>query len=292
MGLVGFAQSAPLVPGHIRCGRILGRKFNIDWPVLPKRGLLSRIFHGGGAGVKPFSVQIDTGGDEMSGYAIEEFIQSKRRRGDDSGVFALVGERLLAVDLKGMLWAKAGSMIAYQGNIKFSREGFFEHGVGHFLKGAITGEGPRLMKAEGRGELYLADAGKKIFILDLAGQSLRVNAQDVLAFEDGLDWDIALMRKIAGMLAGGLFNMRFGGHGSLAIATHYEPLVLSVRPGAPVVTDPNATVAWSASLEPALRTDVSLKTLIGRGSGESLQMRFEGEGWVLVQPCETFYAGV
>ena len=29
-----------------------------------------------------------------------------------------------------------------------------------------------------------------------------------------------------------------------------------------------------------------MKNLIGRGSGESLQMAFSGQGWVLVQPSE------
>ncbi|MGQ5341503.1 AIM24 family protein, partial [Xanthomonas arboricola] len=54
----------------------------------------------------------------------------------------------------------------------------------------------------------------------------------------------------------------------------------------PVFTDPNATVAWSGTLSPELVTDVSIGTLFGRGSGESLQMRFAGEGWVVVQPYE------
>jgi hypothetical protein len=29
-----------------------------------------------------------------------------------------------------------------------------------------------------------------------------------------------------------------------------------------------------------------LKNLVGRGSGESVQMSFAGQGWVLVQPSE------
>ena len=37
---------------------------------------------------------------------------------------------------------------------------------------------------------------------------------------------------------------------------------------------------------PSLKTDVSAKALIGRSSGESLQMAFTGQGWVLVQPSE------
>ena len=50
---------------------------------------------------------------------------------------------------------------------------------------------------------------------------------------------------MAGMVSGGLFNVTLKGKGKVAIISHYEPLTLLVRPGQPVITDPNATVAWS-----------------------------------------------
>lgn len=62
-----------------------------------------------------------------------------------------------------------------------------------------------------------------------------------------------------------------------------------VTPDAPVFTDPNATVAWSGNLSPELKTNVSFKSLIGRGSGEEFQMKFSGNGWVLIQPYEEVY---
>ena len=77
--------------------------------------------------------------------------------------------------------------------------------------------------------------------------------------------------------------------GLLAITSHYQPLTLRVQPGRPVMTDPNATIAWSGNLNPQLKADVSLKTFLGRGSGESMQMRFEGDGFVIVQPYEEVY---
>ena len=65
-----------------------------------------------------------------------------------------------------------------------------------------------------------------------------------------------------------------------------------VTPDKPIATDPNATVAWSSNLTPELKTDISLRTFLGRGSGESLQMLFRGQGFVVVQPYEeiTFQA--
>jgi uncharacterized protein (AIM24 family) len=179
-----------------------------------------------------------------------------------------------------------GSMIAYRGDVKFTREGVLEHGLGKLLKKAVSGEGARLTKAAGKGKVYLADAGKKISIINLAGESIFVNGNDLLAFQDGMTWDITIMRRVTAMIAGGLFNVRLEGSGMIAITSHYEPLTLIVQPGSPVFTDPNATIAWSGGLAPEFRTDVSLKTFFGRGSGESIQMRFDGKGFVVVQPFE------
>jgi len=204
-------------------------------------------------------------------------------------LFELETPRMLEINLNGQIWAKAGAMVSYRGNIKYEREGIFEHGLGKLFKKAFTGEGTSLMKATGNGKLYVADQGKKISILQLQGESIFVNGNDLLAFEPSIDWDIKLMRKIAGMMSGGLFNVRLEGHGMIAITSHYEPLTLLVTPNNPVYTDPNATVAWSGTLEPEFVTDVSFKTFIGRGSGESIQMKFSGNGFVVVQPFEEVY---
>ena len=196
---------------------------------------------------------------------------------------------MLEVNLAGQVWTKMGSMIAYRGDVKFIREGILEHGVGKLLKRAVSGEGTRLTKAEGNGRIYLADEGKKVSIINLQNDTIFVNGNDILAFEESIEWDIKLMRKIAGLMAGGLFNVKLSGTGMIAITTYFEPMTLRVTPESPVSTDPNATVAWSGSLSPEFKTDVSLKTFFGRGSGESIQMLFKGDGFVVVQPQEEVY---
>ena len=228
----------------------------------------------------------------MTRFTLQDFVDNTRQQDRGQGLFELESPRMLEVNLDGMVWTKTGSMVAYVGQIKFTREGILEKGLGRMLKKAMTGEGARLTKAEGRGRMYLADIGKKIQILDLQGESLFVNGNDLLAFESQIDWDIKMMKKITAMVAGGLFNVRLQGSGLIAITTHYEPLTLIVRPDQPVITDPNATVAWSGSLSPEFRTDISLKTFFGRGSGESIQMQFQGDGFVVIQPFEevTFQA--
>lgn len=222
----------------------------------------------------------------MSKYSIDEFIKLTKQDERRNDYFELETPRILEVNLKDLVWAKTGSMISYTGQIKFERERMLEHGVGQLFKKALTGEGASLMKAQGNGRLYLADQGKKITIFELDNESITVNGNDLLAFEPTIEWDIKLMKKMAGMVSGGLFNVMLKGKGRVAITSHYEPLTLLVRPGEPVITDPNATVAWSGHLEPEFRTDISFRTLIGRGSGESIQMEFSGEGFVIVQPFE------
>lgn len=227
----------------------------------------------------------------MSRYSIDEFVNQTKQEDKGEGLFELETPRMLEINLSNQIWAKSGAMISYRGQIKFEREGILEHGLGKMFKKALTGEGTSLMKATGNGKLYLADQGKKISILHLNGESIFVNGNDLLAFEPSIDWDIKLMRKIAGMMSGGLFNVRLEGTGMVAITSHYEPLTLLVTPDNPVYTDPNATVAWSGNLQPEFVTDVSFKTFIGRGSGESIQMKFEGNGFVVVQPFEEVYLG-
>ncbi len=43
-------------------------------------------------------------------------------------------------------------------------------------------------------------------------------------------------------------------------------------------------LVWITGTE--FKTDVSLKTFFGRGSGESIQMEFNGDGFVVIQPSE------
>jgi uncharacterized protein (AIM24 family) len=119
-------------------------------------------------------------------------------------------------------------MVSYRGQIKYEREGILEHGLGKMFKKALTGEVTALMKATGAGKQYVADQGKKISIINLQGESIFVNGNDLLAFEPSISWDIKMMRKIAGMLSGGLFNVRLEGRGMLAISSLYEPLTLIV----------------------------------------------------------------
>lgn len=227
---------------------------------------------------------------EVSRYSIEEFVNATSQQDKKEGFFEQETPRIMEINLMNNLaWIKKGSMIAYTGNVKFTLEDLFEHGLKTVMKRFVTGESGNLVKAQGTGKVYIADEGKKISILHLDNDKLVVNGPNLLAFEPALKWDIKLM-KLAAMMAGGLTNIEIEGSGMVAITTMFEPMTLRVIPGRPVVTDPSATVGWSAGLKPVFKTDISVKTLLGRGSGDSVQMKFEGSGFVIVQPGSFAYS--
>lgn len=222
-------------------------------------------------------------------YSLEAFVNKTKDRDLQQGLFELESERMLDINLNGEVWIKMGAMIAYTGQVTFEREGILEQGIGNLLKKAVSGEGTRLTRAKGNGSVFCADSGKKITILNLNNEAICVNGNDLLAFEMSLQYEIRMMRKMSAMLAGGLFNIHLQGQGMVAITSHYDPLTLPVTPNEPVTTDPNATVLWSGNLEPEFKTDLQLKSFFGRGSGESIQMEFRGDGFVVVQPYEEVY---
>ncbi len=198
--------------------------------------------------------------------------------------FALQNSKLLKVRLEAVtVQAKLGSMVAYQGDVKFEHAG--SGGMGRFMKKAMTGEGTDLMKVSGTGEVFLADFGQEIQLLRLENEAITANGANVLAFEDGIDWDIKRVEGVSGMLGGGLYNMHLSGTGFVAIISDGPPVLLDVD-GETTFADPQAAITWSSGLTSSVKADVNMKTLIGRGSGETVQLSFSGKGWLLIQPSE------
>jgi uncharacterized protein (AIM24 family) len=198
--------------------------------------------------------------------------------------FALQNSKLLKVRLEAVtIQAKLGSMVAYQGEVTFEHAG--SGGLGRMLKKAVTGEGIQLMKVTGSGEVFLADTAQDIHLLYLENDMVTVNGPNLLAFDSGIDWDIKRVEGASGVMGGGLYNMALHGTGWVAIISDGPPVLLNVA-AAPTYADAQAAITWSSGVSTGIKTDFKMKNLIGRGSGESIQMSFSGQGWVLVQPSE------
>jgi uncharacterized protein (AIM24 family) len=176
-------------------------------------------------------------------------------------------------------------MVAYQGDVSFEHAG--AGGVSKFMKKALTGEGQDLMKVSGAGEVFLADTAQHVHLIKLeGGEQITVNGRNLLAIDADIDWDIHKVSGASGMMGGGLFNTTLRGDGWVAILSDGNPVLLDVG-SAPTFADAQAAITWSQGVTTSIKTDFKLsKTLTGRSSGESIQMAFGGQGWVLVQPSE------
>ena len=207
------------------------------------------------------------------------------RETETGQAFTKQNSKLLKVELNQItIQAKLGSMVAYQGDVRFEHAG--SGGVSKFIKKAVTGEGTQLMKISGTGEVFLAHQAQDVHILKLENEAITCNGANVLAFDAGIDWDIKRAEGMGAMMGGGLYNMSLAGSGWVAVMSDGPPVLLSTGPETPTFADPQAAITWSGNLQTTVKTDVNLKTFIGKGSGESVQIGFVGQGWVLVQPSE------
>jgi uncharacterized protein (AIM24 family) len=198
-----------------------------------------------------------------------------------SDPFVVQNKNILKVNVQGSVHAMQGSMIAYQGQLDFE---YKKSGVKRFLKQAATGESVSLMTVTGQGELFLAQDAGEIHLVHLEGDSITVNGANLLAFSDGIDWDV---RRVKGgaMAAGGLFNVELTGTGYVAVLCHGSPVVIGCA-DAPAYVDTQAAVAWTSSLQTSLKSTFKAGALIGRGSGEAMQLVLSGQGFVIVQGSE------
>ena len=180
------------------------------------------------------------------------------------------------------LLATKGSMVAYQGQVRFDHEG--SGGVGKFLRKVLTNEDLPLMRVAGSGEVFFAQEAGSVYLVELTGDALSVNGTNLLAFDASLEWDIRRVQG-AGTMAGGLYNTELSGTGTVALVTKGQPVVLDCS-SQPTYVDVQAAVGWSANLAPQIVSSMNVRSLLRGGTGESFQYAFSGPGFVVVQPSE------
>lgn len=214
-----------------------------------------------------------------------ELFGSEYRESESTERFTLQSKKMLRGHLDGddRIIASAGSMVAYQGDVKFGYKG--AGSVGNFLKKAMSGEDAPLMTVDGYGDVFFAKDAKEIFTIQLEGESITVNSHSLLAFDANLKYDIKMVKSLSASMAGGAFNIEISGHGYVAIVSDGTPVILDCSSQSTFV-DPQAALCWSTNLKPTFKNDMKWGALIGRGSGESFQMAFSGKGFVVVQPSE------
>ena len=177
--------------------------------------------------------------------AIHGSLFSDYKENPASDPFLLQNKKLLKINMAyGQVWAKTGSMVAYQGDVRFVNKG--AGGLNKLLKQAVTGEGVDVMSCTGQGELFVADQAQEIQVMYLENDMISVNGKNVLAFSGSIEWDIHRIQARGGMMAGGLYNVSMRGTGYVAVTTDGDPVALDVA-SAPTFADAQSASTPAAS---------------------------------------------
>ncbi|HCR74105.1 MAG TPA: tryptophan RNA-binding attenuation protein [Ruminococcus sp.] len=195
-------------------------------------------------------------------------------------------------DGQGQLFTKAGAMIGYYGQCHFEKVMLGPNGnpvqalLGQIGR-RLTGENIPLMKVAGRGQTvsYYACEARHVTVINLnPGQSIAVESEDLLAFNDLVDYSLKPL-GIGVISQKGLFTSKLTGKApgaQVAIMTDGNPLVFDT----PCCVDPDAMVAFTGP-DPGFKLDLSWKNLLGQASGESYMLEYKQPGYkVIVQPNE------
>lgn len=179
-------------------------------------------------------------------------------------------------------------MIAYEGDVAFKSAGM---GGGGGLRAALkqkaTGESLSLMEVSGKGTVYFAVDAQDITVVEIANDTMHVEASQLLALTGQLKTEVKFAGLRGASSGQGLFTTVVSGSGSVALLSAGGPLIaLAVDPTYPLVVDPDSFVAHRGQLNQSFVTDVTWRSAVGGGSGEAFSLRFDGQGVVYIQPEE------
>jgi uncharacterized protein (AIM24 family) len=194
--------------------------------------------------------------------------------------FSLQNPQLLRVRLGEDILAVKGTMVAHQGALHFDHER--SESTHRRFRRPGAGDDVALMRIAGEGEVFFASESGYVFLVELTGDSVCVNAHNLLAFDSAIEWDLHRVQG-AGSLSGGLFTARLTGTGTVAVHTVGQPVVLDCSQQ-PTHVDVQACAGWSGGLEPQVAPTVNVRSLLRGGVGEAFQYTFHGPGFVVVQP--------
>ncbi|MEU0402217.1 AIM24 family protein [Streptomyces sp. NPDC006197] len=193
------------------------------------------------------------------------------------------------------MFSQRGAMLAYRGDVTFTPNmAGGQGGLMSMIGRRVAGEATPLMTVEGNGTVMFGHGGHHIQVIALAGDTLYVEADRLLAFDGTLEQGTMFMGSqggVMGMVRGqvtgqGLFTTTLKGHGSVAVMAHGGVIELPISPARPVHVDPQAYVAHRGDVRNKLSTALGWRDMVGRGSGEAFQLELSGNGVVYVQASE------
>ncbi len=177
----------------------------------------------------------------------------------------------LEIASRGIVFVRKGSVVWYSGKLRFAAEPSFR---GTRLE--------KILRADGRGYLFVNDPGRSAFRRDLNGQSLYIEGGRLLALDHGLSFrldpihDFRMNRRVD--------ILKIEGRGSVILSVGGPLLAHDVSSEFPLNVSSRDLVAWTGDLVPFVLEDRFLEEVMMPDVGSAPKIRFEGRGTVLTEP--------
>ena len=177
----------------------------------------------------------------------------------------------LEIASRGVVFVRKGSVVWYSGKMRFAAEASFR---GTRLE--------KILRADGRGHLFVNDPGRQAFRRDVSGQALYLEGSRILALDNGLSFklepihDFRMNRRVD--------ILKIFGRGSVVLSVGGPLLTHEVSAEYPLNVSSRDLVAWTGDLVPSVLEDRFLEEVMMPDIGSAPKIRFEGQGTVLTEP--------
>lgn len=186
-------------------------------------------------------------------------------------LFRLQHDGGLEIASHGAVFVRKGSVVWYSGKMRFAAEPSFR---GTRLE--------KILRADGRGSIFLNDPGRSASRRDLTGESLYVEGSRLLALEPGLSFHVEPIHDFRTNRRVDILKIQ--GRGSVILSVGGPLLAHQVSSDFPLNVSSRDLVAWAGDLVPSVLEDRFLEEVMMPDAGNAPKICFEGEGTVLTEP--------
>ena len=184
--------------------------------------------------------------------------------------FLLIDPHLLEIIISEQLICRSGTISSYTGNLEFAAFALAQ------------AEQLPLIQVTGSGILFVADRRKEIFLISLNNEVLYVESNHLLVAQASLKIEPQFFQSKSPS-TNRFAVMKISGRGTLALTCRTKPLTVNVHRGLPANIPAQAVIAWSGNLGAEILDDPDLRKVMMASDDDSLFLRFQGTGDVVVE---------
>jgi Tfp pilus assembly protein PilF len=185
-------------------------------------------------------------------------------------LFRILNNGTVEIKFQGEVLVRRGTVASYSGKITFAAD----------PKLAGT-KAESLLKATGKGSIFLADRGRRPVLIDLENEFFSAEASRVLAIGPTLSFryepihDFPRRRRVD--------VLRVYGRGGIVLSPSRENFSIAVSPDLPLNVSSRDLIGWTGNLVPSVPPDRFLDEVMLPDTEDPPKIRFEGEGSVMAE---------